>query len=68
MANSRLISISGGITFATKNGNSITLSPDEFIRRFLMHVLPPRFVKIRHFGLLAACNATTKLEVEDRNY
>ncbi len=29
------------------------LSTDEFIRRFLMHVLPPRFHRIRHFGLFA---------------
>jgi len=31
----------------------MTLDADEFIRRFLLHVLPDRFVKIRHFGLLA---------------
>jgi len=30
----------------------MTLSADEFIRRFLLHVLPPRFVKIRYFGFL----------------
>ena len=31
----------------------MTLQAPEFIRRFLLHVLPPRFVRIRHFGLLA---------------
>ena len=31
----------------------MTLEASEFIRRFLLHVLPDRFVKIRHFGLLA---------------
>jgi hypothetical protein len=31
----------------------MTLKADEFIRRFLLHVLPERFVRIRHFGLLA---------------
>jgi hypothetical protein len=31
----------------------MTLHTSEFIRRFLLHVLPDRFVKIRHFGLLA---------------
>ena len=31
----------------------MTLGAPEFIRRFLLHVLPDRFVKIRHFGLLA---------------
>src|SRR5215469_15431786 len=31
----------------------MTLSVDEFLRRFLLHVLPPGFVRIRHFGLMA---------------
>jgi len=31
----------------------MTLKAEEFIRRFLLHVLPPRYVRIRHFGLLA---------------
>jgi hypothetical protein len=40
----------------------VTITAPEFIRRFLWHILPPRFVKIRHFGLMAPCNAKTKLE------
>ena len=32
---------------------SMTLSLEEFLRRFALHILPPRFVKIRHYGLLA---------------
>jgi hypothetical protein len=38
------------------DGNSrktVTLSSNEFLRRFCLHILPPRFVKIRHYGLLA---------------
>ena len=31
----------------------MTLGVDEFLRRFLLHVLPRGFVRIRHFGLLA---------------
>ena len=31
----------------------MTLGPDEFIRRFLLHVLPRGFHRIRHYGLLA---------------
>jgi hypothetical protein len=31
----------------------MTIEAVEFIRRFLLHVLPPGFVKIRHFGFLA---------------
>ena len=32
---------------------TLTLDVDEFLRRFLLHVLPKRFVRIRYFGLLA---------------
>ena len=32
---------------------TLTLDADEFLRRFLLHVLPKRFVRIRYFGLLA---------------
>jgi hypothetical protein len=54
----RLIRIDrAGICFATKDGKTITLSPEEFLSRFLDHVLPARFVKIRHYGLLASANA-----------
>jgi len=31
----------------------LTITFDEFIRRFLLHVLPKSFVRIRHYGLLA---------------
>ncbi len=40
----------------------VCIHAQEFIRRFLLHILPSRFVKIRHFGLMAPCNAKTKLE------
>src|SRR5260370_5749554 len=36
----------------------MTLKPDEFIRRFLMHVLPNGFHRIRHCGLLASGTKT----------
>jgi hypothetical protein len=32
---------------------TLTLDADEFLRRFLLHVLPKRFVRIRYFGFLA---------------
>ncbi|MBT2323877.1 transposase, partial [Variovorax paradoxus] len=43
----------------------MTLSPQEFMRRFLLHVLPAGFHRIRHYGLLAngartACLATAR--------
>lgn len=50
-----------GVRFATKDGRSITLSHHAFIRRFLEHVLPSGFTKIRHFGLHASGNVNTKL-------
>lgn len=51
-----------GVTFATKAGGTATLAPAEFIRRFLLHVLPPGFVKIRHYGLVSPAHARTSLE------
>jgi len=49
-----------------KDGNArkeMTLSHEEFIRRFLMHVLPKRFQKIRYFGFLANASKTKKLRL-----
>ena len=51
-----------GVTFRWKNYRiegpgryqTMTLSTHEFIRRFLMHVLPGGFHRIRHYGLLAS--------------
>ena len=63
IANSRLIALDErGVTFRYKdyrrNGQvryrTMMLSADEFIRRFLLHVLPKRFHRIRHYGLLAS--------------
>lgn len=63
ISNQRLLRINEhGVTFLTKNGQSVCLPPEEFIRRFLQHVLPPSFVKIRHYGLLAPGNVNTKLQ------
>jgi hypothetical protein len=55
IANSRLLDVSSTlITFRTKNGAVATLPPVEFLRRFVLHVLPPGFHKIRHFGIYAS--------------
>jgi hypothetical protein len=40
---------------------TLTLDVDEFLRRFLVHVLPKRFVRIRYFGFLASRTRTRKL-------
>jgi Putative transposase len=39
----------------------MTLSLDEFLRRFLLHLLPDGFVRIRHFGFLANRRRATNL-------
>jgi len=63
ISNRRLISLDErGVCFRTKDGKQVTIPPEEFIRRFLLHVLPHGFVKIRHYGLLASSNVRTKLE------
>ncbi len=55
IANARLIAITDdSVTFHTKAGARATVTPEEFIRRFLNHILPSGFVKIRHYGLLAS--------------
>jgi hypothetical protein len=60
ISNHRLVSLADGIvTFrwrdsAHKNKKRLmTLPVNEFLRRFLLHVLPPGFVRIRHFGWMA---------------
>jgi hypothetical protein len=40
---------------------TMTLHPDEFIRRFLIHVLPRGFHRIRHYGLFASTNRTANI-------
>lgn len=49
------------VTFATKNGGQVSLSPFDFLSRFLLHALPRGFVKIRHYGLFAT-QARARLE------
>ena len=62
IANSRLVAFDDqGVTFKWKDYRAkapdrqkiMTLTPGEFIRRFLIHVLPSRFHRIRHYGLFA---------------
>ena len=63
ISNSRLDSMDddGRVTFRTKNGDKVTLTADAFLGRFLQHVLPKRFVKIRHYGLHAPASVATDL-------
>lgn len=54
------------VVVSTRKGRSCTMRPDEFIRRFLLHVLPHDFRKIRHYGLLAPANVNTRLRTARR--
>jgi len=67
ISNQRLLTFDGHeVCFRTKHGNTTTVDAVEFVRRFLLHVLPTGFVKIRHYGLIAAANVTTKLPIARR--
>jgi Putative transposase/Transposase zinc-binding domain len=70
IANSRLMALDEcGVTFRYKdyrrNGQAryrtMTLAADEFIRRFLLHVLPKGFHRIRHYGLLASAGCKANI-------
>jgi hypothetical protein len=68
IANSRLIDLADGqVRFHWKDYRQpdrpkvMTLQAGEFIRRFLLHVLPDGFRRIRHFGFLANTHRTIKL-------
>ena len=71
ISNHRLISLEDGqVTFQWKDYRSeqrekskvMTVEADEFQRRFLIHTLPAGFQRIRHYGFLANCHRTDKLE------
>ena len=63
ISNARLVSADDqAVVFRTRGSDTASLSPSEFIGRFLQHVLPNQFVKIRHFGLLASGNVNTRLK------
>jgi hypothetical protein len=68
ISNNRLLSIDDAhVRFRYKdyaNGNRrkvMSLEANEFIRRFLLHVLPTGFMRIRHYGLIANCAKRVKL-------
>lgn len=62
ISSSRMVSIDDdAVVFRTRGSATCRLPPDEFIRRFLLHVLPVGFRKVRHYGLLAPSNVGTKL-------
>ena len=69
ISNHRINSFENGkVTFSYKDYKtgtmckSLSLDAPEFIRRFLQHILPCGFYKIRYFGILALCNLSSKME------
>jgi Putative transposase/Transposase zinc-binding domain len=68
ISNHRLVEVKGGqVRFRWKDyahgsrWRTMTLSAVEFVRRFVMHVLPSGFVRIRHYGILANRHRREKL-------
>ena len=73
LTNNRILDISGKkVTFRWRdyrdNNKSkvMTLDAGEFIRRFLLHILPKRSVKIRHYGIFSNRNRNQKLRTSQR--
>ena len=73
LTNNRILDVSeGNVTFKWRDYRDnhkpkvMTLDAQEFIRRFLLHVLPKRFVKIRHYGFLSNRNRNKKLRLCQR--
>jgi len=63
ISNHRIKNVSDGkVTFSYKDyahgsvQKLMTLDAEEFLRRFCLHILPPQFVKMRHYGILASRN------------
>jgi putative transposase/transposase-like zinc-binding protein len=70
ISNHRLVAIADGrVTFRYKDyaddhrTKTMTLAADEFLRRFVQHVLPSGLVKVRHYGLLANRHRADRLAV-----
>jgi hypothetical protein len=73
LSNSRIVRVDeGGVTFRYQDSaddrstKTMTLAGDEFLRRFVQHVLPRGFVKVRHYGLLAPRDRADRLALARR--
>jgi hypothetical protein len=63
LSDSRLVEVTPErVTFSTRDGNTARVPPAEFLHRFLQHVLPQRFHKVRHGGLYASTRKGGRLE------
>jgi len=72
IANSRILSLENGmVTFRyqesdTRRWKTMTLAVEEFLRRYLQHVLPRGFHKVRYFGLWSPANRKKLEEVQEQ--
>jgi Putative transposase/Transposase zinc-binding domain len=73
LSNQRLVKLEDGrVTFRYKDyadarqEKLLTLSAEEFLRRFVQHVLPKGFMKIRHYGLLSSRHREERLRLARR--
>ena len=69
ISNERLLNLEdGNVSFGWKDyrhrqrSKTMTVAAEEFIRRFLLHALPPGFQRIRYYGFLANCHRIDKLD------
>jgi hypothetical protein len=69
ISNNRIIHVENGLVvfkwrdYADNNKEKfMTVTAEEFIRRFIMHILPSKFVKIRHYGILSNRSRVRKLK------
>lgn len=57
----RLVNVTrDAVTFRTRGKDTVTVDPATFIKRYLLHVLPSGFRRIRHYGIFANSNLRTK--------
>ena len=68
LSNHRIRNVANGkVAFSWKDYRKdgkkgmMTLSATEFLRRFCLHILPPHFVRLRHYGILSSRNKTKSL-------
>lgn len=67
ISDQRLVSVSDdAVVFRTRNEQTLSLRPVEFVRRFIQHVLPKGLNKIRHFGLYAPASVGKRLATARR--
>jgi len=63
LSNGRLLEVSSeAVELRTRGQKSVRLTPEELLRRFVLHILPKGYVKVRHYGLMAGRNVNGRLK------